>query len=247
MLNRKTKDEAQNYDAFIQKFNNPEHKKNSDDCYTPEGVYNAIREWVFTRLDVPLDTFVVRPFYPNGDYTKENYPKDCLVLDNPPFSILAKIIQYYCNNGIKFFLFALEQTLLSGNYDYKLGYVIGRNKIKYTNGACVSTAFVTNLFTDKIIVSRDLRDAIDTAQNKGKRRSKRIKAKKSKYLWSSARFSIDEDGDYEVEFLERNSFRKDCFGGGVRVDETTANKLIETRKKRGIYEIFREDDDGQTS
>lgn len=82
---RNTKEDKQNYETFLAKFNDPNHKMTTDDCYTPEPVYNAIREWVFTNLNVPLDTYVVRPFYPNGDYVNEVYPKDCLVLDNPPF------------------------------------------------------------------------------------------------------------------------------------------------------------------
>lgn len=241
---RNTKEDKQNYEAFLAKFNDPNHKMTTDDCYTPELVYNAIREWVFTNLNVPLDTYVVRPFYPNGDYVNEVYPKGCLVLDNPPFSILAKIVKFYIDNNIKFFLFATENTLFSGNYGEHLGYVVSRTKIKYTNGAQVATAFITNLFTDKVIVSKTLRDLIDTAQNKGaNRRPRRLNAKKTKYIWSATRLLADEDGDYEVHFLDRDSYRKDTFGGGIRVDDTTAEKIIAIRAKRGIYERYREDDE----
>ena len=33
----------QDYDEFVNKF---KPKKTTDDCYTPELVYNAVRDWV---------------------------------------------------------------------------------------------------------------------------------------------------------------------------------------------------------
>ena len=46
------------------------------------------------------------PFYPGGDYEREEYPQGCTVVDNPPFSILSKIVKHYQERGVGFFLFA---------------------------------------------------------------------------------------------------------------------------------------------
>ena len=73
------------YDGFVEKF---KPKKTTDDCYTPEPVYNAVRDWVVEEYGLDASKFV-RPFYPNGDYENYDYPDDCVVVDNPPFSILA--------------------------------------------------------------------------------------------------------------------------------------------------------------
>lgn len=38
---------------------------------------------------------IVRPFWPGGDYEDFDYPTGCVVIDNPPFSILSKIVRFY--------------------------------------------------------------------------------------------------------------------------------------------------------
>lgn len=87
------------YDAFVDKF---KPKKTTDDCYTPPLVYDAVRDWACTEYGIN-PACIVRPFYPGGDYERFDYPDDCVVLDNPPFSILVKICQFYLNRGINFF------------------------------------------------------------------------------------------------------------------------------------------------
>ena len=107
----KTKDEIFNdYEGFVEKF---KPKKTTDDCYTPEGVYNAVVEYVRSITDMS-DKEIVRPFYPGGDYENYDYPDNAVVVDNPPFSIISKIARFYLDRGIKFFLFAPHLTLLSG-------------------------------------------------------------------------------------------------------------------------------------
>ena len=90
------------YEEFVEKF---KPKKTPDDCMTPAPVYDAVRYYVFNHYQV--DGLVIdRPFWPGADYQKkaEAYPSDVLVLDNPPFSKLSKIISYYLEHNIKFFL-----------------------------------------------------------------------------------------------------------------------------------------------
>lgn len=146
------------YDAFVEKF---KPKKTTDDCYTPELVYNAIRDWVLAEYDIPENVRIIRPFYPGGDYQAEDYGGDCVVIDNPPFSILAQIKRWYAEHGVRYFLFAPALTLFSTNCGEN--YVICGASITYENGAKVNTSFVTNMGDDKIFVSHELREIIDRA------------------------------------------------------------------------------------
>ena len=102
------------YKAFVDKF---KPKKTTDDCYTPENIYDAVCGWVEMEYGVSRDRFV-RPFWPGGDYQRFEYPEGCIVVDNPPFSIITQIKNFYTSRGIDFFLFAPSLTLISG---YKRG------------------------------------------------------------------------------------------------------------------------------
>lgn len=83
------------YDAFVAKFNEANIPHTTDDCITPPRVYNAVLDYVVKRYDVDEHTPIVRPFFPGGDYKNYDYPDDCIVIDNPPFSTLAKIVSFY--------------------------------------------------------------------------------------------------------------------------------------------------------
>ena len=83
------------YKEFEDKF---KPKKTTDDCYTPDNIYETVADYVATRFKVDRNKFV-RPFYPGGDYEKYNYMSDSIVVDNPPFSILAQIVKWYQSQG----------------------------------------------------------------------------------------------------------------------------------------------------
>ena len=136
------------YEKFITKF---KAAKTTDDCYTPQPIYEAVVDYVFRKGNLPEDTEIVRPFRPNGDYTAEEYPEGCVVIDNPPFSILAKIVKFYVTRGIKFFLFAPALTLFSSSSSYCTKIVCGVT-VTYANKAKVSTSFLTNIFGDNAII-----------------------------------------------------------------------------------------------
>ena len=127
------------YDGFIEKF---EIKKTTDDCYTPENVFKVVLDYVQTLTDIS-GLQIIRPFYPGGDYEAVNYSDDCIVIDNPPFSIIAKICKFYIAKGVKFFLFAPHLTLLSS--DLNCTAVVAGADIIYENGANVKTSFLTNI------------------------------------------------------------------------------------------------------
>ena len=138
--------EKQNYSEFIEKFN---PKLTTDDCYTPQPVYDEVLNYVKEKCDIEgLD--VLRPFYPGGDFENFYYPENCVVIDNPPFSIISKIIRFYNERKIKYFLFAPQFTLFSTNEDYNA--IVADADIIYENGAKVKTSFVSNLFGNKKII-----------------------------------------------------------------------------------------------
>ena len=136
------------YEKFITKF---VAAKTTDDCYTPQPIYEAVVDYVFRKGNLPEDTEIVRPFRPNGDYTAEEYPVGSVVIDNPPFSILAKIIRFYVARNIKFFLFAPALTLFSSSSSYCTKIVCGVS-ITYANNAKVATSFLTNIYGDNAII-----------------------------------------------------------------------------------------------
>ena len=149
------------YEEFEEKF---KPKLTTDDCYTPEDVYNAVKEWAIQKYNL-FGMHVVRPFYPGGDYQNEEYKENDVVIDNPPFSILSEICNFYMERNIAFFLFAPNLTLFS-TASGKCNYVIANAGIIYENGACVSTSFVTNLGDEKIITAPDLRENVLDANKK---------------------------------------------------------------------------------
>ena len=101
---------SKTYEEFVEKF---KPKKTTDDCYTPSEIYEVIKDWVCKRYNIDPEN-VIRPFWPGGDYEKDEYPPGCVVVDNPPFSILKNICEFYLERGIPFFLFAPSLTALSG-------------------------------------------------------------------------------------------------------------------------------------
>ena len=148
------------YEAFVAKF---QPKKTTDDCYTPEAVFDAVLKFVGGLVDLD-GVEIVRPFWPGADFTQAVYPENCIVVDNPPFSILAKIIRYFTAHGIRFFLFAPSLTLFTAQ-DCDVTYIVADAAITYANGARVRTGFITNLVPDlRIWCCPELMDAINEAQ-----------------------------------------------------------------------------------
>lgn len=135
------------YENFVDKFKT---KKTTDDCYTPPEVYNCVLRYVSEKCNI-RGAEIVRPFYPGGDYENCEYPDGCIVVDNPPFSILSQIVKFYIEKDIKFFLFAPHLTLFSSRAEC-CRIVVGVSII-YENGAIVKTSFMSNLFDDVMVMS----------------------------------------------------------------------------------------------
>ena len=161
-MNKKQTD----YDAFVEKF---KPKKTTDDCYTPPLVYDAVLAWARKHLNVG-DRPVVRPFFPGGDFEHYDYPENCVVIDNPPFSIFANICDFYVSHGIHFLLFAPAMTSIRKGYTY-IGVC---DSIIYENGASVNTSFVTNMLGDLICTTApELHRMVKEANDKNQKRIKK--------------------------------------------------------------------------
>lgn len=144
---------GETYEEFVAKFkkNAP---KTTDDCYTPQPVYEVVKEYALKLAGLTEETCTpVRPFYPGGDYRNYNYPADAYVIDNPPFSILSEIRQFYIEKGIKYFLFAPHKTIFSCMNTCKDTRIPIDVNITYDNGAKVGTSFVTNVLDSDILIN----------------------------------------------------------------------------------------------
>ena len=155
------------YNGFLDKF---EIKKTTDDCYTPDKVYKAVQDWVAKEYGVK-PAKMVRPFYPGGDYQHEKYPAGCVVVDNPPFSILSEILQFYAERVIKFFLFAPSLTLFASSPSSSCCALATGADVIYENGASVATSFLTNMEPEELRVrsAPDLRKAVQDAADEVRR------------------------------------------------------------------------------
>lgn len=134
----RTKNE--NYEEFVEKF---KPKKTTDDCYTPPEIYEVIQKWACEKFGINPEK-IVRPFWPGWDYQAFEYPEGCVVLDNPPFSILTPIVEYYLERKIDFFLFAPTLASIGKNTWDRTRKIITNCRITYENGAAVPTSFITN-------------------------------------------------------------------------------------------------------
>lgn len=136
------------YESFVAKFQDV--PKTTDDCYTPEDVYNAVVEYVDSHISL-RGKQILRPFYPGGDYEHAEYPDNGIVIDNPPFSMFTKICKFYCERNIPFFLFGPGLTI--GTIFHICTAVIIGTSIRFHNGANVKCNFATNLFGDVVAMT----------------------------------------------------------------------------------------------
>ena len=161
---------GETYEEFVEKF---KPKRTTDDCMTPALVYKAVLDFVAEKYGVDRSS-VIRPFWPGGDYQSEDYTGK-VVVDNPPFSILKQIVNFYADRKIPFFLFANGLTCLRLARDRDVCALPVGGNLTYANGANVNTAFVTNLEPAGTVVAvyPELADAIKRASDA--ERSKTVK------------------------------------------------------------------------
>lgn len=217
------------YKEFIDKF---KPKLTTDDCYTPENVYAAVREWVFEHYSLPADTPVVRPFWPGGDYERAEYPEGCVVIDNPPFSKMKAIEQFYLNNGIRFFLFAPGLSLFKPIKELK--YILTGVSIIYANGASINTSFVTSMGEYLIETEPELCEKIEEANKQNAQKGKKqlpkyeyqlevvTSARCNYYANHGMTFRVRPEEAYFVRKLDAQGKEKGMFGAGFLISERAA-------------------------
>lgn len=218
------------YEAFVEKF---KAKKTTDDCCTPENIYEAVAEWVSAEYGIERAD-MVRPFWPGEDYTKRDYPDGCCVVDNPPFSILAKIERFYIGKGIRFFLFAPTMTLFSGR-GLEVCYIPCGVQITYANRAKVNTSFVTNLDGRLLRTCPELYREIKRANDENERAARKqlpsysypahvlTAAAAYQYSHYGIDFALDRrDAVYITRLDAMRERGKEIFGGGYLLCERAA-------------------------
>ena len=243
-MERIEQEETAEYRAFVDKF---KPKKTTDDCYTPPLIYEAVKGWACKEYEINPDK-IVRPFYPGGDYESYEYQEGCVVLDNPPFSILAKIIAFYLERGIAFFLFAPTLTAFSGRgVVLRCNHIITDASITYENGAIVNTSFVTSFGGDTVArTAPELMQAIDEADRKNTAKKTRTF---SKYIYPDHVLTAAMLGRFSQYGIKMEVSKREClpiskldaqkeskktiYGGGLllsnnkAVEKAAAEKAVE--------------------
>lgn len=233
VISRKKSDVINDYDGFVEKF---KPKKTTDDCDTPPAVYDAILGWLRENANIE-GREIVRPFYPGGDFERYEYPEGCIVVDNPPFSIITKICRWYKARNIDFFLFSPHLTLF-GARNIEWTCIVTFAPIIYENGADVSTDFVSTLFGDiRIMTAPELRRRIVAA-------CKQDKPQLPKYKYPNNVTSAALLGKIaphvevvvrasECQFISRLDSQKGgqgIFGGGVILSDAKAAEKAAAEK-----------------
>jgi hypothetical protein len=240
------------YEGFIGKF---KPKKTTDDCYTPTPIYEALIAWLQAKGYITPDTPVVRPFWPEGDFTDlEQYPPGAVVVDNPPFSIMHSIIHFYEQHNITFFLFAHSLTVLDYMSDaYDLTAIILGLSVVYENGAKVSTAFVTNLHCldgVKAMTAPDLYQMLDNAQEENRKKvALPVYAYPDNVVTAARLHKIAHNVPFillkkEVAFARaldaQRPLKKAIFGSGLLVSDDKAAELKAAELKAAELKAARE-------
>ena len=239
---------SKEYYNWLQKF---EKRSTSDDTFTPPAVYDIVLDYVDKHILNLDDKTVERPFYPKGDYTDlSQYDENSIVIDNPPFSILSKIIDFYLQNNIKFFLFAPALTVLSPMRKLNYTAIIAPAKICYDNGAMVDTAFVTNLCGSvRAMTAPALRNALKALEQQKPTLPKYqyppnvlMVNNLNKLCRAVIEFSVSADeSDFIGQLDSQKSQKKGLFGGGLLVSDDKAKESqaeeLQAKDKMFIWEL----------
>lgn len=233
------------YENFVDKFKT---KKTTDDCYTPPEVYNCILRYVSEKCNI-RGAEIVRPFYPGGDYENCEYPDGCIVVDNPPFSIISQIARFYIEKDIKFFLFSPHLTLFSQRAEC-CRIVVGAS-ITYENGAIVKTSFISNLFDDVMVMSDPfLYRELERINELKKVNLPRYKYPNSVLTVSSMQWCVErgvsmqfkKEDLYHIGRLDsQKPHKKGIFGEGFLLSERAAAKKEAAEKEAAEKEAAKKD------
>lgn len=210
------------YEGFVAKFER-EGSHTTDDCLTPPHAYAAALDWLTERRPDLSGRKIVRPFFPGGDFENHAYPRGCAVVDNPPFSMYARVVRFFLKRGIDFFLFAPGLTLFVDGVD--CCYIPVGYDLTYANGAHISTSFVTNMLPGRLMLAPSLRQRLRDLDPNA-----RVERKKSRLparMWTPARLGsrckkLSNDivlGAGNCSTPSKKGACAKAFGGGVILSE----------------------------
>ena len=212
----KNRGEFNDYEGFVEKF---KPKKTTDDCYTPENVYNTVADYVSIRYGIERED-MVRPFWPGGNYERFDYPDGCCVVDNPPFSIIKQICKDFQQWGVKFFLFCPYLTAGGLTKVKGVTLIVAPANVLYENGAEIATCFVTNMEPETIIRGDiALLEAIDAANAEN---VKKIKKQVPKYEYPDEVLTVQKVGWFTIHHTPFSLSRKDC----CHIDQMDAQRAV---------------------
>lgn len=237
------------YDGFVEKF---KPKKTTDDCYTPPEVYEVIKDWAVKEYGIDSEK-IVRPFYPGGDYESFDYSGGKVVLDNPPFSILSKIQEFYLDRDVPFFLFAPSLTCMSSSKCcMRTTHIVCNCSIEYANGAVLQTSFVTNMGGDVIAKSepeltRIVNDKVSELHNEKVSELPKYEypdnvltaAMLQKYAKYGVEFEVKAKDCCKISKMdEQSKHGKGIFGSGLLMsDSKAAEKAAAEKAKPHVWEL----------
>ena len=166
-------------------------------------------------------------------------------MDNPPFSILSKIAQYYTARSIPFFLFAPALTLF--RYGDFCTVLACNATVIYENGARVNTSFVTNLEPHEIRArsAPSLYQVVDVANRVNQAETTRTlpkyiypksvitAAQLQQYSLRGIDFSIPRAESVRISELDsQRPYKKAIYGCGLLLSEKlTADRERADREK----------------
>ena len=205
----------------------------------------AVLGWLRERVDLS-GANIVRPFFPGGDYEAYDYGDNDVVVDNPPFSILSRIVRFYVERGVRFLLFAPQLTLLP-RFPVPVTAIGCSAAVKYANGAKVNTGFLTNLLGDVAAMSApDLRKAVMEAQERASRPKAMpvyrypdevLTASMLGYLSAhGVEFSVSrgEVAAHIPSLASQRACGKGIYGGGWLISERAAAEKTAAEKTKAI-------------
>ena len=206
--------------------------KTTDDCYTPDAIYDIVKDYALSERGF-AGCKVIRPFWNGCDYQDREYPEGCVVIDNPPFSILTTVCKWFNERGIDYFLFAPALTAIGLPAP---SHVLAGATIIYDNGVVVRTSFVSSrgaviescpVLYRRIKDYQDARRAKPVARNAVKRKVVYpTELVTSATIMRLSRYGVEysESRCARVEYLDNTRTR--VFGAGYLVEPSNIRRAL---------------------
>lgn len=175
------------------------------------------------------------------------------MVDNPPFSILSKIVKFYLDNEIKFFLFAPNNTMIHQATFKRATYIAAGADIIFENGAIANIGFVTNLDDEDV----QIQTAPDLTQKLKECNKIKNKKKIKKYKWPDNVVSSAKMGTLSSNGVELKIYKNQClyvgkldgpdkngteiFGGGFLISNMAAAEKRAKEDDKNLIKIYLSD------